>query len=129
MMLNGQSGCTSTGAGVAPAGSSQASKARPGAMPSSETQREGSARSPSAASAAASTNSSLACASPSIDAKLSGVTDGASGATTTPARRAPRNTAAWRGELCAQIAIASPGFRPARCSEAATRSISASSSA
>jgi hypothetical protein len=39
-------------------------------------------------------NSERGCASASIDAKLCGVTDEASGATATPARSAPRKIAA-----------------------------------
>ena len=45
------------------------------------------------------------------------------------AQRAQEHAPRSSGVLCAQIAIASPGCRPSRCSAAATRSISASSAA
>ena len=51
---------------------------------------------------------SLACASSTMRARLAGVELGASGATTTPARKAPRKTAAYSIDELAQIAIASP---------------------
>ena len=75
----------------------------------------------------ASTNSSFAPESASMPARLFAVSPGASGATTTPARRAPRKTAAYSTEALAQTAIASCGRTPSRCSAAAMRSISASS--
>src|SRR3978361_1177485 len=110
MMLNGASGATSTCAGALPSGSSQSSNARPGAtLPddgsSSEMQSRASPEPPSASSAAASAKSQRASASFRTETKLSGVTDGASGATATPARNAPRNTAAYLGEAWPQMAI------------------------
>jgi hypothetical protein len=94
MMLKGHSGRISTGAGIAGAGISQSSNLRPGAWPSNEMQGTAGAASPRARSAAASASSRRGCASASIEAKLCGVTEGASGATATPARSAPRKTAA-----------------------------------
>lgn len=93
MMLNAAAGSTLTGAGCAPSGASQSSKAPPGATPSSEMHcRPASAGTRSWA--ALSRNRWRAWASRSMEARLSAVDDGASGATTTPARRAPRNSAA-----------------------------------
>lgn len=98
MMLNGCSGPTSTGCGAAPSGASHSIHGVP--APASSSATSGSAPAPSitaggtAALPCASANSRRAWASPSMDAMASGVTDGASGATTTPARRAPRYTAA-----------------------------------
>ena len=96
-MLNGIAGRISTGRGVLPAGASQRSNGVPSASSSSATS-EGAApplASPARTGAAlASTNSSRASASPTIERKLAGVTDAASGATTTPARSAPRKSAA-----------------------------------
>jgi hypothetical protein len=67
----------------------------PLALPSSEIRRGRPASSPPrTASALASTKSRRAPASASIERKLAGVTDAASGATTTPARSAPRKIAA-----------------------------------
>jgi DICT domain-containing protein len=85
------------------------------------------ATSPSASAALASTNSRRASASATIERKLAGVTDAASGATTAPARNAPRKIVAYRAELRPQIAIACPARTPSRCRLAATRFISASS--
>jgi hypothetical protein len=77
----------------------------------------------------ASTNSRLACASATMRARLDGVLPGASGATTTPARSAPRKTNACITDGAPHSAIASPGTSPSRCSAAATRSMRASSAA
>jgi hypothetical protein len=48
-----------------------------------------------------------------MSAMVCGVDEGASGATATPARRAPRNTAAYSSEVPAQMAMASVGRMPA----------------
>jgi len=74
-------------------------------------------------------NKIFAAASFTIAAKSVGVDDGASGATATPARNAPRNTAAYSIEDSAQIEIASRGLRPLACNDAAIRSISTSKAA
>jgi hypothetical protein len=73
-------------------------------------------------------NSNLARLSANMVARLSALDEGASGATAAPARRAPRNTAAYSMHDGAQIAIDSPQATASRWSEAATRSINASSS-
>ena len=76
---------------------------------------------------ARSTKKKRAPESAAIAATEAGVSEGAIGATATPARRAPRKTATYSIELAAQIAIASRAFTPEAWSVAATRSMSASS--
>jgi hypothetical protein len=92
MMLKGQSGCSSSGAGFVPGGASQSSSGVPLSVAFSATVRT--CTPCISGNAAASANSSRACESASIEANCSPVTDGASGATATPARSAPRKTAA-----------------------------------
>jgi hypothetical protein len=129
MMLNGQSGRIATGFGWLPAGASQFEKRVPAADSSSAIQgtairvRTGA----SSAATAASTKNRRASALAAMSAMVCGVEEGASGATATPARRAPRNTAAYSSEVPAQMAMASVGRMPSRCRVAATRSIIASS--
>ncbi len=83
---------------------------------------------PGLAAVERSRNKSLAPQSAIIAAREAGVEEGASGAIATPARKAPRKTAAYSIEVAAQIAIASPAPTPSRCKAAATRSMMASSS-
>ena len=102
MMLNGAVGRRwSTSRGCVPGGGEPGVEGGAGgdaveAMNAARCSRRGPARAPAelAERAPASTKSRRAFASASIDAKLAGVDDGASGATTTPARRAPRKSAA-----------------------------------
>ena len=92
MMLKAQPGSTCTAAGRAPAGASQRWNAAPAAESSSAT-RGTAMRSPTCATvcaAEASRKKSLASASAIMPASSSPVQEGASGATTTPARSAPR---------------------------------------
>src|SRR3569623_2954549 len=111
MMVNAQSGRISTGACVAPGAASQSLNGRAASLSSSAISvaridaRTGAIASPTVLS----TNSSRASASSAIVARLSGEEEGASGATATPARNAPRNTAAYAIEVAAQLALASRG--------------------
>jgi hypothetical protein len=101
MMLNTHSGSTWTGAGFAPSAAHQARNDRP-ASPSSSAMRRTVGTTSAVAIAAAvapSMNSSLAPESLTIAAKSCGVEDGASGATATPARNAPRKVATYSIEL------------------------------
>ena len=82
----------------------------------------------SAAAIGSSRNRIFAPQSDSIVANASGVDEGASGATATPARSAPRNIAPYSTHDAAQIEMTSPACTPSRCNEAATRSINWSSS-
>ncbi len=97
-MLKGHSGCSATGAGWLLAGASQASSVSSASRLRSRAMVRGKPPMPacpaSNAVAASSAKSSRACASRSIEPNCSDVTDGASGATATPARNAPRNTSA-----------------------------------
>src|SRR6187549_3308627 len=104
MMLNGQSGPGATGAGTVPAGASQSSNGRPALDPSRPIRGTSGAVVPGKLAAVpASTNSSFAPESASMPARLFAVSPGASGATTAPARSAPRKTAAYSTEALAQI--------------------------
>ena len=91
MMLKGQAGSIATGAGWLPVAASQSASGRPTADPSRDIR--GTVPSPALPTVSAelvSVNSTLAPASASMRANASGVLPGASGATTTPARSAPR---------------------------------------
>src|ERR1700674_2399525 len=123
MMLNGASGTTATGSGLAPGGASQATKD----ASSSPTRWMGGSPSHTAATSA-SANSIFAPQSASMARKLVGEDEGASGAAAAPARSAPRKLTTYSKEAAAAIATASPGRTPSRCKAAATRSISQSSS-
>ena len=126
MMLNARLGWIATGSGIASLSQSD----RPfAAVCSSRTTRQGSCAETGSRCCAdgASTNNSRAEASISMVSRLSALADGASGATATPARKAPRNTIAYSMELSAQIAMASPGPTPSRCNAAATSLMRASS--
>ena len=94
MMLKGQPGCGVTGCGRLPGGASQCSRSRPAVEPSSVMRGMPSGSGAISSAAAASANNSIAPASSIMRARLAGVAPGASGATATPARSAPRNTAA-----------------------------------
>ncbi|MCY1219100.1 hypothetical protein D9M72_310620 [compost metagenome] len=129
MMLSGISGRIPGSVTGVPAGASQAWYGWPASLPSSVTMgvaaswpRTGC----STSATVASVNRMRAPASATMPARLSGVDDGASGATTTPARTAPRYTAAYSIEDDAQMAMASPGRTPSRASAAAMRSMAAS---
>ena len=89
-MLNAASGVMATGRGRAPAGASQSSQARPSSAMRGRVGSGGGRRS----CVLASVNSRRAPASRYIEARLSAVAEGASGATATPARSAPMNRAA-----------------------------------
>ena len=130
MMLNGASGSTATGCARTPSGMSHAASGSPALLPSSVTRRSVPASSlPAVAFAlAASTKRCRAPESATMAASCSGVALGGSGAATTPARSAPRNTATYSIDVAAQIAATSPAAQPSRCSDAATRSIRPSSS-
>ena len=86
-MLNGVPGSMATGCGRLPGGISQASN-------SAGSSSEVSGRSMPSADTLASANKRRAPASLSIRWNASGSTPGANGATATPARSAPRKTAA-----------------------------------
>ena len=95
MMLKAVPGCTSAGSGVAPSGASQSTSERPMAEPSSATRAmPPGCAGPITSAAPASAKRMRASASEIMRARLAGVEPGASGATATPARSAPRNTAA-----------------------------------
>src|SRR5262245_24101659 len=105
MMLNAASGSTVTGAGVLSSGASHACTAVPAAPPSMLTSLSpaGSACPASAEATGASRNRIVAALSASIVTSASGVEDGASGATATPARNAPRNTQTYSMLAVAQM--------------------------
>src|SRR5688572_13186888 len=105
MILNAAAGSIDTGAGVAPAASSQRSSASSAADPSSEMRLAEHAMPSNEAALAASANTNFAPQSDSIICMLSGRDDVGSGATATPARSAPRNTAPYSMLPAAQIAI------------------------
>ena len=95
MMLKAQSGAGVTVMNGAPRGASQASRLRPASEASRAMRATDAPRAAAKASAVpASTKSSFAPASSSMAARLSLLPPGASGATATPARKAPRKTAA-----------------------------------
>ncbi len=122
MMLNGAPGSIDTGCGFALSGASH-SRIEIGTRRNDA----GNFCPSSAAAIGASRNRILAPQSASIVANASGVDDGASGATATPARKAPRKIAPYSTHEAAQIEMASPACTPSRCNEAATRSINWSS--
>jgi hypothetical protein len=131
MMLKPWSGSTVTGSGFAPFGASHASKAIPAAEPSSATRLAviWPATPSSCFATPASRKNTFAPLSFSIITRLSGVEDGASGATIAPARRMPKKVAPYSTEVVAQTAATSASFTPSRCRATAMRSISSSSSA
>ena len=87
MMLNGQPGSMATGRGWLPAGASQASKA------ALSMRSVGAGQATHSASAITSTKTMRAEQSAAIPASCAGVDEGASGATASPARKAPTKTA------------------------------------
>ena len=123
MMLKGDVGVTFTRRGRRRSGSSHCSNDS-GPSPSMKMRC---AAAVSKAGTAASTKKWRAPQSPTMVASCCGEEWVESGATATPARRPPRNTAAYSSELAAQMATVWPGFRPSRCKEAAMRSTIASS--
>ena len=129
MMLKVQSGAIATAAGRAPWGAIQCVKGSPAEPSSSETRGQAEATESKVSRVDSSRNSTCAPQSVTIAARLAGVEDGASGATATPARSAPRNTTRYSTELNAQIAIESRVATPWLRRLAATRSMPASSSA
>src|SRR5437868_12564290 len=120
MILKVQSGSIETGRGRVPGGASQAPKGRPQPRSSRETRNGASAAGPIADAVVSSMNRIFAPESFTIAAKSCGVDDGASGATATPARNAPRNVATYSIPLSAQTEITSRGFNPSACIAAAT---------
>jgi hypothetical protein len=91
MMLKGQPGSIATGAGWLPGAASQSSSGWPAAEPSRDMHgTDPDPALPTVSAEPASVNSRRAPASTSMRANASGVLPGASGATTTPARSAPR---------------------------------------
>ena len=106
MMLKVQSGAMATGDGFAPTGASQWLRLSPARSSSSEIVGQGSSRVSKISRVVASRNSSLAAQSAIIAARLAGVEEGARGATTTPARRAPTKTARYSIDAAAQTATA-----------------------
>src|SRR5438552_2041306 len=107
MMLKAQSGSGLTGFGRAPIGASQDWSDAP-AGDSSRAMRFAAilaAAVSSVAATVASRKNSLAPASAAMPASSSAVHEGASGATTAPARSAPRYTAAYSIDVPAQLAI------------------------
>jgi hypothetical protein len=127
MILNGASGRMWTASGVAPAGASHLDNAAP--LPESSMLMRGTLVVSVLAATVFATGSvrkkSFAPQSASMVSKESGVAEGGSGATATPARNAPRNTDAYSTFAAPLIAITSPLRRPSRCTAAAMRSISA----
>ena len=111
MMLNGAVGLDRRpAAGAAPAGASQASSDVPGAPPSSAMQRAVARRRAERVGAAHRRTAAARCASREHRREaLPASTDGASGATATPARSAPRNIAAYVGEVARRSRSTSPG--------------------
>src|SRR3954447_13648220 len=103
MILKVQSGSIETGFGRRPGAPAHELNGRPHPPSSSETRRGAFAAAPMAAAVASSMNRIFAFASFTMAAKSWGVEDGASGATATPARSAPRNVAAYSSELNAEI--------------------------
>ena len=93
MMLKVQSGSMLTGLGLVLSGAHQALNGRPHAPSSSETPKGRPADGPITAAVTWSMNRIFAPESSTIAAKSCGVEDGASGATATPARNAPRKLA------------------------------------
>src|SRR3954454_3819166 len=112
MILKVQSGSILTGFGGVPGAAHHARNGRPHPLSSSETVEAASAASPIADAVVSSMNRIFAPESFTIAAKSCGVEDGASGATATPARNAPRKVATYSIELNAQIEITSRAFRP-----------------
>lgn len=114
-----------TGAGTVPGAAIQPENGAPALLSSNAIRRRspGSGASFMAPAANASMNNNLAPQSCTIAAKSRGVEDGASGATATPARSAPRNVTTYSAEDSAQIAMLSHGWTPSRCKAAVTRLI------
>jgi hypothetical protein len=103
MMLNGAPGSICTACGFAPSGASQS----PIDIGISRNDA-GSFCPSSAASIVASRNRIFAPQSASIVTNASGVDDGASGATATPARSAPRKIAPYSTHEAPQMEMTSP---------------------
>src|SRR3954471_4917482 len=123
MMLKVQSGSIGTGRGLVAGAAHHALHGRPHPPSSSDTRHGASAETPIAAAVAWSMNRIFAPESFTIAAKSCAAEDGATGATATPARKAPRKAATYSIELDAQIEITSRGCSPSACIAAATRSI------
>src|SRR4051812_18656254 len=128
MILKVQSGSIVTGFGLVLGAAHHALNGRPHPPPSSETRNGASAAAPIADAVVSSMNRIFAPESFTIAAKSCGVEDGASGATATPARNAPRKVATYSMLLDAHIEITSGGLNPSACIAAAARSISPSNS-